>query len=590
MLQSKTVKILLVSAMSLGMAACGRNNVENGQAVLSQDVGVLQYVPADTPYVFATSGTIPADVLSKLEENSDSVFTSYENLLETMLDEVNEFEPDSEKQEDARRMMLLGKELAALMNSERLQEAGIPHNPQMAVYGVGMLPVYRIALEDPAAFEATIAELEETAGGELLEGEIDGQPYLYFEDEGIRIILGVFDDQFVATIAPTELSDELLDDVLGLELPNESLAQSDELMEIADHYDFTPHALGFFDVERMVATFLDEPTGVNAELLALMNYDSSALTDVCRSEIREMSAVMPRVVTGYTDLTATEISSNTVFELRSDLASGLSTLAAPVSGLGIDPGGFFSFGMSLDLVAARDFFAGQLDALEAEPYECELLAELQTSMLQGRQVLNQPLVPPFDGIKGFLAVVDSIDGLDFENEQLPTSVGARFLLANDDPASLLAMLGLFSPEVARLNLQPDGNPVQLDVAQLTGQPQPFLVDSTYVAMTDDALAVAIGDSSASRLAELFNADTGGIPPVFSAHLDSSRYYELIAQALEAEYQTAKVSTDGEALPADVEAALNRLMTGAGEMVERLSMNVIFTENGIEFPASATLPE
>ncbi|MEL7086427.1 MAG: hypothetical protein AAGM36_18245 [Cyanobacteria bacterium J06597_1] len=589
MLQSKPAKILLLGAMTLGMSACGRNNVENGQAALRQNDGVLQYVPADTPYVFATSGTIPEDVLGKLEANSDSVFSSYETLLETMLDEVNELEPESQDEEE-RRFLALGKELAELMHSEQLQEAGVPRNPQIAVYGVGLLPVFRVGLEDPAAFEAKIAELEETAGEEMLEGEIGGRPYRYIGDEEARLILGIFGDQLVVTIAPTELSDELLDDVLGLELPEQSLAESGDLTELTESYDFTPYALGFFDIERVVATFLDEPTGVNAELLAMIDYDASTLTDVCRSEIRGMSAVMPRVVTGYTDMTTTEISSNTVVELRSDLASGLSTLAAPVSGLGIDPGGLFSFGMSLDVVAARDFFAGQLDALAADPYECELLAELQDGMIEGRQVLNQPLLPPFNGIRGFLAVVDTIDGLDFENEQLPTSVGARLLLANDDPASLLAMLGFFNPEVASLNLQPDGKPVLLDVSQLTGQLESVPFDSTYVAMTDNALAVALGESSASRLADLFNADTGDTLPFFSAHLDNQRYYELIGQALEAEYATERVSENGEDVSSEMEEALERLMTGAGEMVERVSMSVLFTENGIEFPASVTLAE
>ncbi|MEM8715411.1 MAG: hypothetical protein AAGE92_06465, partial [Cyanobacteria bacterium P01_G01_bin.4] len=77
---------------------------------------------------------------------------------------------------------------------------------------------------------------------------------------------------------------------------------------------------------------------------------------------------------------------------------------------------------------------------------------------------------------------------------------------------------------------------------------------------------------------------------FSAHLDNQRYYELIGQALEAEYATEKVSESGEDISSEMEEALERLMTGAGEMVERVSMSVIFTENGIEFPASVTLAE
>ncbi|MGK7910726.1 MAG: hypothetical protein AB4050_04470 [Synechococcus sp.] len=588
MLQSKPAKRLLLGAVTLGMVACGRNTADNGASVLGQNDGVLQYVPANTPYVFATSGTIPEDVLGKLETSADKISSSYETLFEAMLDEVNELGSQSRQEDESRQFLTLVKDLAALMRSEERQAVGVPRNPQIAVYGVGLLPVFRVGLEDPAAFEAKIAELEETAGEDMLKSEIGGRPYRYIGDEDARIIVGIFDDQLVATITPTELSDDLLDDVLGLELPEQSLAQSGELTELAKNYDFTPYALAFFDVERMVATFLDEPIGVNAELLVLADYDASELSDVCRSEIRDMSAVMPRVVSGYTDMTTTQISSNTVVELRSDLASGLSTLAAPVSGLGIDPGGLFSFGLSLDMLAARDFLAGQLDALEADPYKCDLLAELQNNLLEGRQALNQPLVPPFNGIRGFLAVIDTIDGLDFANPQPPTSIGARLLLANEDPQSLLGMLGFFNPQIASLNLQPDGEPVQLDVSQLTGQFVPGPFDSTYVAMTDDSLAVAIGESSANQLSDLFNANADDVSPILSIHLDNQRYYEIVGQALEAEHATARVSGDGEEISREMETAIEQLMTGTGEMIDRVSMNIFFTERGIEIPSSFTL--
>src|SRR5690606_38192301 len=142
-------------------------------------------------------------------------------------------------------------------------------------------------------------------------------------------------------------------------LPDNSIADTGELGALAKKYGFTPYGLGLVDVRRIAGTFLDKPSGVNESLLALMEHDHSELSDVCRDEIRQVAALVPRLVTGYTEMTAERIRSNSVFELRSDIAAGLQTITAPVPGLGQPHGGLFSFGVSFDLLALRDFYAAR---------------------------------------------------------------------------------------------------------------------------------------------------------------------------------------------------------------------------------------
>ena len=60
-----------------------------------------------------------------------------------------------------------------------------------------------------------------------------------------------------------------------------------------------------------------------------------------------------------------------------------------------------------------------------------------------------------------ILIIDNLEGLDVATQTPPTSIDGTFLLAMDNAQALVAMGAMFSPEIAALNLQPDGNPVAL---------------------------------------------------------------------------------------------------------------------------------
>jgi len=408
---------------------------------------------------------------------------------------------------------------------------------------------------------------------------IEGQSYRYAGDDEGRLVVAVIDNEIVLSIVPTNLPDELLKSVLGLTLPKSSMADSGELQKIIDDNDFLTHSVGRIDFERIVATFLDDQSGVNEELLALMEYDGSVLDDVCRSEIREMSGIFPRIVTGYSEMSVDRFVSNTILEVRSDIAAGLATLPAPVPGLGTDQGGLLAFGMSVDLLAAREFYTARLDALQADPYECELFADLQEGLEQARTALNQPIPPIVYSFKGFVAVVEDIEGMDLANSQPPTSADIRVLVTTDNAAGLLAMGAMFSPEIAGLDIKPDGKPVRFESQRLAG-----VVDAAYVAMTDTALAMSIGQGTEARLGDMLSAAVNEPHPFASMEMDAARYYEFISKTMVIE------DDEEDPTPPELKAAFGETMAAAGQVFSRMKVRVEFTERGIEFPSTIELSE
>ena len=574
----------LLAATLLALGACGGDDAPS-TAALDDDDGILAFVPADTPYVFASIAPLPDAVLDMMEASSDSMFAAYETVLRESLGEIQaDLENDGTDPESARTALSLLTAMAGLMQSDELRAAGVPRSPQAAVYGVGLLPVVRMELDDADAFNAKISEIAKEAEVELETAEVGGASYRYAGDDELRIAIAVIDDYAVATLVPAQLPESALAAVLGVEQPAESIADSGALTTLAETYEFTPYGLGYIDIRGVASAFVDPASEVDTALFALAD-EPMEISNVCKAEVLEMAGVAPRFVSGYTGVTRGQLSSNTILELRSDLASELAALTTVVPGLGPDHGGLGSFGMGLDLLGAKNFYEARLDAMEEDPYECEYFAEMMAGVAAARQTVNQPMPPIVYGFKGFVAVVDDVTGMDIAAQQPPTDVKARVLLANDNAPGLLAMGTMMSPELAALDIQPDGSAVAFTLPPMAGG-----FEQAFIGMTDAAIGLGVGEGSDEGLESLLASDGGTPAPFMTMHLDGARYYEMISEAVKASAEEPNEDGSPKNYSPEMQEAVSQVMSGVSDLIERVSVNVNLTERGVEMPSTVTMKE
>ena len=581
-------RLVLVSVMTLlaCIAACGDSSkTSTSSSAFIAEEGVLKYVPADTPFLIATPGDLPDDVIEKLEPQIDAVLHAYHQLMRSFVDiqmsAVEDGESDAASDEaDIDDFMPIIDELGSLMSVKGLREAGIDRESDVAFYGTGLLPVFRMSLTDGKLFETALSRLEEKSQSTMSVAKIDTHSYRFVGDEKGRFIVAIIDNNLILTAIPTGLSDTQLKKVLGITLPEQNIAAAGILQKMADQHGFIDYMIGFMDMERIVATFVDEPVGIDGELLSLMEYDTAALSDVCKSEIRSMAGLMPRALMGYTGLSTEEMSTKAVLELRSDIATGIASLVGAVPGLGSEHGGLLSTGFSMDLLAVREFYTAQLDALEAEPYQCEFFADLQGSVAQGRELLNQPVPPIVYGLQGFLAVVENIEGMDLQNNQPPTSMDIRLLVATDNAEGLLAMGSMFSPELAALEIKPDGEPVKLEIAQIVATTD----QDVFMAMSDSGLAISIGDGMEQNLSAMLKATVADPAPFTTFEMDAARYYNFVGASM------ALRANGEDPAPPEVQEAMQDILAVMEETFERMFFNVNFTQQGIEMSSKVTLAD
>lgn len=569
-------RLIFALLISLAVSSCSKSAETD-----NEEASLLQFVPTDTPYLFAHPEPLPDDVLAAMEPAMDSLLIAYGNLLKAMISsEIENADEDGKtSDEELATIVALGDELASLLTLDGLKSAGIDGQSTMVMYGEGLLPVFRIRLTDGVLMENTLARIEKKAGWEMPTKKIDGQTYRYAGDEGAQLIMAVVEDDLVVTMVPMIHTDELLKSLLGLSKPGESISESGKFASILAENNFVPYYMAFVDITQIAATFLDEQSGSNAELLALGDYDPTVLSDVCRAEFREIAGIMPRILAGYTKINAEVFSSNFIIELRQDIASGLATLTAPVQGLGLAKGSLFSIGSSIDLIAARAFYSARLDAMEADPYECEQLAEVQAGVAQGRELLNQPIPPIAYSIKGFLALIDAMDGMDIATQQPPTSIDASFLLETDNPQGLVAMGAMFSPELAALDLQANGEPKKLQLP-----PMSPALEEAHIAMTDTSLVISIGEGGADRITELLKKEYIEPSPFMSISMDADQYYGVVADSM------ALAQSNEDDTSPEVTEAMSEVNLAMQGWFGEFSVSVNFTDRGVEVPSTVNMAE
>ena len=155
------------------------------------------------------------------------------------------------------------------------------------------------------------------------------------------------------------------------------------------------------------------------------------------------------------------------------------------------------------------------------------------------------------------------------------------MLAMDNAQALVAMGAMFSPELAALNLQPDGKPVALDLPQVQ-----MMGLSAFAALTDSAVAIAVGDGAESEVGTLLHADVGEERPLLSFSMDAARYYKFLGEAIE----TAEAREGEDQASTQLQAAMNEMMMAAADLYDRLSADVLLTSKGIEVRSAVTLAD
>jgi hypothetical protein len=127
-------------AMFAVIAALFLSSCEDAEDGKSTEI--LQYIPADTPYVMAFTKPFPDELMDKFEPPIDKMLSAYQRIIRYRLSEhLIEVSAQEDGAEEAAQLRGFMDEMLSLMSVKGLRDAGIGRDALFAIYGDGILPV-----------------------------------------------------------------------------------------------------------------------------------------------------------------------------------------------------------------------------------------------------------------------------------------------------------------------------------------------------------------------------------------------------------------------------------------------------------------
>jgi hypothetical protein len=468
------IRAILLLSLALVASACSKPAFEGPP---------LAYVPADTPFVIASTESMPDATRALWARQMQSVWPTmislYENLLTNMPEGGN-----ADIAASKRVMQAIIDEVRERDTPEKWADVGFSMGARSAIYGVGMVPVLRMELGAPDKFRAMIARIEKNAGASLGTAKVDDLEIRTFNFASVQGMIAFEGDQLVLSILPADAANDLRRQVLGLDRPDQTIEASGSLAAFNKSEGFLPYGSGWIDFRRIVA-LIDNDPGYSA-WAHMLSETPPALDDVCRAELDGIAAHAPRLSFGYTRLEGQQMDFRSRLDLDKSLAESFIKLSSPPAGSAAPFTALYDIAMSLPVLKIKDFLIERSNAIAAAPFKCAELASWNEAANELKQQLTQAVPPPLSDLTGLRLMFERLD--------IPTQgnpdVSAAVLIGSLDPSVLIDMAKSFVPALSGFELNLDGKSADL--------PTGIIPDGTgfnpamQVAANKSAIAISIG--------------------------------------------------------------------------------------------------
>jgi hypothetical protein len=505
-----TKRLIALGVASVLLAACGHKDKD----------APLAFVPADTPYVAAS--------LDKLDDDAyEAMLNQVNNELPSQVAQMKAMAQDMEAKgnvDGSHLMKAVAAEFDGKTAEAALKNLGLDIKTGSAVYGLGLSPVARVSLADPAAWEAFVGRLEAAYGKKLETADAGGQAYRHvaISDTGIQLVIATVGKQAVVSLLPADAAQPMIRQALGADRPEKSLQEDGRLADLAKDKGYKDYAVGQVDLTRLLPLIA---TGKDPLFAAFIKQQSAktgepipALPASCQTEASRIAARVPSISFGYTKLDLHHQSQRVDIALADDVTKAFSGLKVELPGLGQDATAPFDVSLALPVEQIRTFVTAQSEAVAAKPFECPAFANMNDSFNKLGSTMQQAAIPPFGDIRGVRIVIDSFKPA-ASAAQMPQVTG-RVVLATRNAPGLLAMgqavLG------GDFKLAGDGKPAPLpaNIVGMLGMPG-------WAAMNGQAIAIGVGPGEDSKLDEVLMASTGDAGRLSRMHLNGDMYRQWV---------------------------------------------------------------
>ncbi len=399
--------------------------------------------------------------------------------------------------------------------------------------------------------------------------------------EGPGLIIAADGKDLTFAFGHNAYDPELLDQLLGLEKPEKSLAASGKLKRIRKEWNYGEEMVFYIDNQLIVDAMTGGDSLAAKQVAMIASREGKMQADLellaqepCRGELRQMAANWPMMVSGNRvfEVADTSMKVDSHFAMLFDHEEWRNTLkllrgVVPVSQSSSEA--LMSFGVGVD-VDSLPQLSGQLtDLLSQVNYDCEILSPLNeigetdiSAVSMGAMMFSGMA----RGIKGVSVNLFDVE-LNAESKQMPVkNADAAIAIAAEDPATLVQTLRML-PQMSMLaDLPLDGSAMSLN--SLLPIPLPEGVE-LFAAVKGKNIVIYSGEQAA----EFANRVGGNGQEAFVVSTFNTAKFIKNMEAISA------------ALPADIkedEDIASMLSMLNAYPLGNIYYSLDFTDKGIEF--------
>lgn len=580
---------LLIASLALPLlAACSPSGDDTTAPVTSSaSPALLSHAPADSFMLIGNLEPLPEELSRYYLQRSEPLIQAYFDASRASMDELADSdELEGEDEETLRDGVDLAQavlaELDGKINPEGLESLGLDLSAHAAFYFDQLSPVFRMTIGDRDRLTAALDRIAARVNRQIGGSELEGFRYWQFEHDQVTAYLGISDEQFVATVLPVGNADARLATLFAAE-GRHGTAAADRLREANESHGYLPYGTVLFDLHAaMDAVLENDSTEANA-LLTALDFDPASLEPACVNDVRRLTADLGLMSSGYSQLDRQGMRQRSVLSLNDGLAQTLQSLANALPPLERVDNALASARFGINLVAMREWLREALPVFEQQPLTCSALTDVNRQIEEARVALNRPLPPFIGNWRGLRFSMAS--GAEGTGGDLFSNRGLM-ALHMDNPQMLIGMAQLFVPELAEIRLQRDGTPVRLP-DQLTAPQENVSLPPSWAAMTDEVLALAIGEAYEPALSDFLQAEAENDGTILEFEYDMQAYTDMIAGAVEyTARQTAE--ENNEAIEDEAAGHYADALEASGAIFGQVGTLIRFSDEGIVMEQSTTL--
>ena len=448
---------------------------------------LLAGASADTPYAFATFRPVPPDYFAKMQSMMAPAFAQMQSgpgdnaKLRGLLDEIGP------------------------MTAARFEQLGFNSKARLAVYGLGVYPVFRVEIGDGDKVLALTQRVAKRWGMTLpAPTKANGHRYWWIDDgkdpKGVAVLVAINKGELIAALGPRKKLEPQLAVILGDKKAAKPLAGS-VFRDIAKRDGYSAQGVGFVDTSRIVT-----------EVMAVAG---AAPPAPCVLAIQSAAKRAPRLTAGYERFDSGKMAMGVVLELAPDVLADAKTLTTKLAGVDklMASRPIFGLAVAADLDHARALAPGLATAMRVLGTACKA-DDITQAAASLEQLAVQPLPPFLVGLTGGTA---ALFGFDMSNGGFKKLDGyLAWHLA--DTRAVISMIAQQLPGF-KLDIDSKAHPLPALIPGITG----------HAAASKDTFAIALGAGSAKAAQDAL----GGVAkpaPLMLMRFDYSRFSELTPDA------------------------------------------------------------